>query len=335
MLQVVPERLEIEAAEHPDDGVRSEREKREVEEGLPRDAANLHELEVLRLELCSESAAHLVDVDVLGVQRGSQEWREGRSLEVGEHVRQLVVAERAPRLGESRVLAGSQQREADQLGPIGELAAGVRLHRSGGQVAEAPTAIGSRHDAVEVDPAQRDAAVVEEEQLLPEIVRLVRREFRRVGCRERRAVGADHDQGVAVVGHARGDHFRDAHTGASRQVGHEPFVLDVLTPTGPSGALVAPIPKCSPEARGELALPRVAAVDPDLDRTALVGSFEHGYALATDVDRVDALGGDAEILKRGLDPRDCRKSARRAAEHVDEVSGEQSDRERGHRAEGL
>ena len=53
-------------------------EKGEVEQGLPRDAADLGEVEVLRLEVCGEGGADLVDVDVVGVKCRPDERRKRR-----------------------------------------------------------------------------------------------------------------------------------------------------------------------------------------------------------------------------------------------------------------
>ena len=101
-----------------------------------------------------------------------------------------------------------------------------------------------------------------------------RRRARRVGSIERAALGPDDDEGVALAGAAGGHEARHAHAGPLGEQRHEPLVLDELDAGEARRALAAAVPRQAPQRRQQLGVPRVAAVDLDVERAVGVVTGE-------------------------------------------------------------
>ena len=211
--------------------------------------------------------------------------RERRLLEVGDHVDQVGIAERAPGRRDGCVLAGGERAEREQLGAIlGEVDL-AGLHGRRRQVAETggPVVLVA-DDAIDVDPAVGHAGRVQQRQLIPERVELGRRQGG-IEQVERRADGSHDDQRVALLGAPGGDDLRHTDARTRGEERHEPLVLDELRTPEPSRVARVSVPDARPRARDQLAVPGVAAVDLDVQLAGAVVAFEQGDAVATHAHR--------------------------------------------------
>ena len=83
----------------------------------------------------AEPRADVVELDLAVVQRGADQRRHRRLLEVRQHGDDHVVAER-PGDGDAAILAEQQDRQREHLGPILRRVVGLAGHRGRRQVAE-------------------------------------------------------------------------------------------------------------------------------------------------------------------------------------------------------
>ncbi len=151
-----------------DEGVRSEHEQRQVEDRTPRDAAQPDQVLIAGVQRLAHPLAHVVELDVCGLEGVLQPRRHRRLLEERQDGDEVLVAEHPTGSRRRRLLVGQQQCQTDQLRSILGLGAGFVGDRRRRQVAEAERAVGMGDDAVEVEPAVDDAGVVQPAQVVPQ-----------------------------------------------------------------------------------------------------------------------------------------------------------------------
>jgi hypothetical protein len=182
-------------------------------------------------------------------------------------------------------------------------------------------------DTVEIDAVMGDSGVVHDLQLRPEVGKLLRRQC--LGAlRKGTPVGTGDDQGVPVVGHARGDHLGDTRARLTREHGDEAFVLHVLQAAAARPPLAVAVPGRSPRAGDHLAVPRVAPVDLHLEHARAVVTLEERDPLAAEGHGVETIELDPQPVERTSNPRERGEATGGTEDHVEQAPGEEPDRNR-------
>ncbi len=316
-LEVAAQLVEVDLAEVGEHGGRGQHQERALGGAAPGDAAELDERRLFGADGLRGRRAQVVGLEVHGLHRLAQRRTEGRLLQVRQHRRGLLAAERGDGRPQRPFLSDDHGRRRQELGPVARQLGGVGGHGGAGELAQLDDLPG-HHEHARLELQVGDVDAGEHGQGAPGPLEQGIRDGVGGELGERRPRGPEHEQRVADRRLPRGHDLGSGDAGAAGEQRQEGLVLDGRRPAEGEIRPGVAVPQHAPEPAQELVVRGVAAVHLDEQPVARVQPDD---ARGLEVVGGQPVGGDPELAERRRDVVDARAAGRGAEQQPAAGSG--------------
>ncbi len=330
--QLMAQMLEVEAADRGRERQERENDQRDLEQRSERDAPHLLQLGCLDARSPRGASVEVVEIEPDPTCLGALSRRQGGRLREWQRGGQPIRTECVDREIEGRV-GPERERGGDQhLRLVGPHPFRRGTDRGAAKVDQAHYFVVGDDEIAIVERTVREARVVQYPQHVPHAL----------GDGTGPPIGdghqlpadrTEHEDDIVVGRGAGGDDPRSQDPGLVREQREQGFVLDLLQPAQGERRAGLAVPNHATQGGDELRVVRIASVDLDHERLAVVVECIHQKeAGGLPVGGADGSRRDSERVERGGDVGQTRSAPARTEGEVDGTGAHDGDEQAGQRS---